>query len=343
MACLLLILISLLGLVSHSEGKLEVLNNVYIVESNWPNSAAPPEKLTLACSTSEEQHPSVYWMKDQKWKGNGMNLEISVKEPLDAGNYTCRSNATHDILSYSTVYIQKINDKGEIAEPILIGFKDNGLYFKCTANNYSGHFQCFWTPHIRISPLQFKIKVTSENAVCDEPVKNSMGEGYSTSCKKGNLCPSTEEYEQTGIVLEVFHGFVYERHIHYFFIKDILKPDIPECQIDNSNVVTWTPPKTWSTPVTYYGLTYQIKTVQHDSKDKICEVDNSVLLQNGNTLRCYKRECKYKHCFIRARDRYNKNSSWSNWSPPCRKFPKNDKPHIKEEKTKIEPCKCQKN
>uniref|UniRef100_A0A670JG56 Interleukin-12 subunit beta n=1 Tax=Podarcis muralis TaxID=64176 RepID=A0A670JG56_PODMU len=267
MACLLLILISVLGLIIHSEGKAEEINNMHFVEAT-----ALPEKITLTCNTSKEPSALVYWVKNMKLEGNGKSLEKTIRGYPDAGKYVCRSNTTDAILSYSTVYIKKKNDNGEVAESILSPFKEesNRPYFKCTANNFSGDFKCFWKPLEQNSNLNFTIKVTSGKAVCDEPVGPEAGM-YTASCRKGIPCPSTEEYEEIGIVLEVFHGFEYEEHTHNFFIKDILKPDAVECQMENS-LLTWTPPKTWSTPASYYKLTYQIKMVQHPRRDWVIGV-----------------------------------------------------------------------
>ncbi|XP_034955222.2 interleukin-12 subunit beta [Zootoca vivipara] len=336
MACILFILISVLGLIIHSEGKTEEINNMHFVDAT-----ALPQKIMLTCNTSKEQSALVYWVKNMKLEGNGKSLEKTIRGYPDAGEYVCRSNTTDAILSYSTVYIKKTNDKGEVAESILSPFKGkpvNRPYFKCTANNYSGNFKCFWKPLEQNSNLKFGIKVTSENAVCDEPIRPEAGM-YTASCRKGIHCPSTEEFEETGIALEVFHGFEYEEHTHNFFIKDILKPDAVECHMENS-LLTWTPPKTWSTPASYYRLTYQIKIVQHQLRDRICEVDNAMLLQGGNSISCrlYRRGTIY----IRSRDHYNKKSAWSDWSEPCRKQSGKQDIH-NEDGVKIRQCECKKN
>lgn len=92
----------------------------HFVESWWSSdNSALAKELTLNCETSGNQHGSVYWKKDLKWVGNGRTLTIRVKETPDAGNYTCWSNTTHELLSSDAVYITKKNEKGEIDEPIL--------------------------------------------------------------------------------------------------------------------------------------------------------------------------------------------------------------------------------
>lgn len=92
----------------------------HFVESQWSSdNSALPKNLTLIYDTSESQHGLVYWKKDLKWVGNDRTLTIRVRGTPDAGNYTCWSNTTHELLSSNAVYITKKNEKGEIDEPIL--------------------------------------------------------------------------------------------------------------------------------------------------------------------------------------------------------------------------------
>ncbi|KAJ7316287.1 hypothetical protein JRQ81_002449, partial [Phrynocephalus forsythii] len=305
----------------------------HVVVSDWTaDVTVPPEKFLLTCNISEEEGASVYWTKNQRWQGNGKDLEITVKEPLDAGIYLCWSNITQELLTNTTIYLMKRDPDGKIAHPVLkrLPGESNKIYFKCTANNYSGRFTCIWNSAIQDTDLWFRIRTgsqtrtqgnVSEEIVCDALVNHSSGarqKMYWASCRKQNsTCHSTEEYQPIEMVLEVFHGFVYENYTHIFLIKNILKPDTSECQVDK-DFLTWTPPQTWSTPVSYYGLTYQIKTSGRN--EQICEVPSDALLQNGSTLSCYNPRCSHRTCFIRSRDRYNINSAWSDWSQ-CRSSP----------------------
>ncbi|XP_062977610.1 interleukin-12 subunit beta [Elgaria multicarinata webbii] len=334
MVCVSVILMSLLALATRSEAIQEVRTNTHIVEVQWTSiPMEPPEQRVLICNISEEQNTSVYWTKDQKWQGNGMHLEITVREPPEAGTYNCWSNTTHKLLSSTTVYIMKKDMNGETADAILSKLPEtNGRsYFKCMANNYSGKFKCFWEPVKEDSDLKFKVQTgtehqpkskesTSGNIVCEEPVKN---EGmYSVSCSKEHFCPVTEEYHPTEMVLEVFHGVVYEKHTDNFFFKDIVKPDISKCQIDKNGYLTLMPPPNWSTPASYFVLTYQIKVSRCKStlrKPQVFDVDRAILLQNGSTLKCSYPQCSSDRycCFIRSRDLYYKHSLWSDWSEVC--------------------------
>ncbi|KAJ6668066.1 hypothetical protein lerEdw1_016387 [Lerista edwardsae] len=156
-------------------------------------------------------------------------------------------------------------------------------------------------------------------------MRNSIGEGsetYTVSCRKEDSCPSAEEYQPITIILEVVDWlvYVYEEHNSSFFIKDIITPDASECQVAKHGhraTLTWRHPDTWTTPESYFGLTYQIETSGRKTPS-ICEVDNTALLRNGSTLSCYiqTRGDKFR---IRSRDRYRtSDSAWSSWSEPCR-------------------------
>ncbi|XP_053149421.1 interleukin-12 subunit beta [Hemicordylus capensis] len=381
---LLLILISVLVIGTHSEARSEVkhkspvcqvigafkssvslpgvggasqldeLSQVYKVESLQIPDHKSSEKLTLICNTSEKKDALVYWMKDQEQKGTGTHLEITVKNPMDAGNYTCWNKTSDEILCYATVLIVKKDATGKIADQMLSPFEGTKeTYFKCAANSYAGNFICSWKPVGQNSDLKFGIRneyndKTSGSIICEKPVKSPVGqdpETYTVFCRKQNSCSSAEEYEPIMMFLDVFYGFTYEEYNQTFFIKDIIKPDTSECWITNSGL-NWTLPHTWSTPESYYGLTYQIKTVgQHNRR--ICEVDNTTLLKNGNILSCHIRLNSNEMYSIRSRDRYSDNdSAWSEWSKPCRKqSPRNGKPYIHSQDipAKIVKCKCQKN
>ncbi|KAM6468472.1 interleukin-12 subunit beta-like [Liasis olivaceus] len=356
----LFILTFTLALVAQREATQEIRGDVHFVEIQWSSdNSAHPEKLALTCKAPASLHGFVYWKKDLKWAGNGMTLKITVRETPDAGNYTCWSNTTHELLSSTVVYITKRGANGEIEESVL---KCNETVlqqrtcFYCEANNYSGNFTCFWEVQSQNSELKFKIeaesgsevKPASGTVICENPENNSEGtnpELYSASCRRENPCSFTEEYQPIMLSLNIFNKYVFEKHAIGFFIKDILKPDISQCQVTKHGMLTWSPPPTWSTPVTYFGLTYQIQLVSNNNV-KICEVDHSSLFQHEDILRCTYKLCRFGECFIRSRDHYHSNSAWSNWSK-CRSSSthrnhKNTQPDnsINEHKGEVEKCRC---
>ncbi|XP_026541088.1 interleukin-12 subunit beta-like [Notechis scutatus] len=323
MTFIVFILMFTLTLVAHREATQEIRANECFAESQWSSdNTAHPEKRTLNCDKSESQHGSVYWKKGPKWVGNGRNLTIRVRGTPDAGNYTCWSSTTHELLSFRVVYITKKNEQGEIDEPILKKYPEKNAYFYCEANNYSGNFTCFWKVHSQNPNLKFwigdenQMKSASGRVICDINSEKTNTE-YSASCRRENPCSYTEEYEQIELSLHVCltDVFVHEKHNRSFFIKDILKPDVSPCQVTRNGTLILLHPATWSTPVSYFGLTYQIKTV-FNNNEEISEVDHSLLLQHGDIMTITKKLCRFSgyRCLIRSRDHYNSHSDWSNWS-----------------------------
>ncbi|XP_054832317.1 interleukin-12 subunit beta [Eublepharis macularius] len=314
------ILISVLCFAAHSEAKWKLKDNVYIIDSEW-TADAQHETITLQCNVSgNHNNTSVYWKKDNKRGRHGANWEIKVREPRDAGNFTCWSSKNHELLSYTTLYVAKKIPIGEILEN---NESNNSSNFRCTAKNYSGIFTCSWMRNSESQPQSTKFAVrslnidTSESITCEEPIRDSAtSQRYSVSCKKERSCESAEEYQQISMVVDAFDEHLYENDTHSFFIRDILKPDVIECEtrrIGSSRfLVTWNPPQTWSKPLSYFGLSYQIKT-----DEETCAVDNPVPQENGSTVGCHIKTRGDK-IYIQSKDGYNKNSSWSEWSKPCR-------------------------
>lgn len=98
---------------------------VFVIESQW-DAEAPATTVELTCNTSEE---AVYWKKDSEWKQEGKTLTAAVKEYPDAGNYTCLSQESHEVLGSNLLLIAKINSKGQMMRWILKSFKGTAL--KC--------------------------------------------------------------------------------------------------------------------------------------------------------------------------------------------------------------------
>lgn len=84
--------------------------------------------MELTCNVSDNQATSVYWMKDMEIRGHGKTLITEVQELPDAGNYTCQSTDTHEVLSYSFLLITKKDSNGEMIKSILKSFKGKGIW-----------------------------------------------------------------------------------------------------------------------------------------------------------------------------------------------------------------------
>lgn len=94
---------------------------MYVIESEWDDET-PAKRVELTCNTSDEALP-VYWKKDTELKGTGKTLIAEVKEFPDAGNYTCLTANTHEIVSYDFFLITKIDSNGQMIRSILKSFK----------------------------------------------------------------------------------------------------------------------------------------------------------------------------------------------------------------------------
>ncbi|KFP72386.1 PREDICTED: interleukin-12 subunit beta [Acanthisitta chloris] len=313
MSHLLRVLLPLLSLAALLEAQWKLRENVYVIESEW-NAETPGTRVELTCNTSNE---AVYWRKDSEWKGQGKTLIAEVKEFPDAGNYTCRAENTHEILSYSFLLIAKIDSNGQMIRSILKSFKEpNWTFLKCEAKNYSGIFMCSWMTENESPNVKFTIRSLEGpqgQVSCGSPVAQPDGAitRYTAQCRRDNHCPFAEEHQPIEMFLEVTDEVEYENYTSSFFIRDIIKPDPPQCQyVASTGTVTWTYPKTWSTPKSYFPLTFKVKVENTKRrKPQVIEVDEeSVQLSNTGPR---------DRISVQARDRYY-HSSWSDWSSLCR-------------------------
>ncbi|XP_009865798.1 PREDICTED: interleukin-12 subunit beta [Apaloderma vittatum] len=315
MSHLLFALLSLFSFATLLEAQWKLRENVYVIESEW-NDGTPPKRVELTCDTPDEVLP-VYWEKDGEVKGTGMTVTVDVKEFPDAGNYTCLTANTHEIISYDFFLITKIDSNGQMIRSILKNFEEpNRTFLKCEAKNYSGIFMCSWMTENESPNVKFTIrslKGAQGGITCSSPVAHadkSVTE-YTVQCQKENYCPFAEEHQPIEMFLEVIDEVEYENYTSSFFIRDIIKPDPPQCQyVATNGTVTWTYPRTWSTPKSYFPLTFRVKVEsQKKYKEEVYNVEEqSIQIPKAGPT---------DKISVQARDRYY-NSSWSEWSPLCR-------------------------
>ncbi|NWX36977.1 IL12B protein, partial [Notiomystis cincta] len=258
--CALLSLFSFAALLESAQWKLQ--ENVLVIESQW-SAEAPATSVELTCDTSEE---AVYWKKGSEWKQAGKTLTAAVKEFPDAGNYSCLSQDTHELLGSYLLLIAKIDSKGQMMRWILESFKDpKWTFIKCEAKNYSGIFTCSWMTENKSPNMKFtlrSLKGSQADVACSSPVAHTEGAltTYTAQCHQESFCPFAEEHQPVDIFLEVIDEVEYENYSASFFIRDIIKPDPPQCQyVATNGTVTWTYPRTWSSPNSYFPLTFKVK------------------------------------------------------------------------------------
>ncbi|NWV08793.1 IL12B protein, partial [Ptilonorhynchus violaceus] len=308
--CALLSLFSFAALLESAQWKLQ--ENVLVIESQW-DAEAPGTTVELTCDTPEE---AVYWKKDSEWKQEGKTLRATVKEFPDAGNYSCLSQSSHKLLGSNLLLIAKVDSKGHMMRWILKSFKEpKWTFLKCEAKNYSGIFTCSWMTENKSPNVKFTIRSLNGpqgDVSCGSPAAHTEGAltTYTAQCHRENFCPFAEEQQPTDLLLEVIDEVEYENYTGSFFIRDIVKPDPPQCQYVASNgTVSWTYPRTWSTPNSYFPLTFKVK-VKSPKKHK-----HQVLATDEQWLQLP--APGPAEVWVQARDRYSL-SSWSEWSSPCR-------------------------
>nr|XP_054499101.1 interleukin-12 subunit beta [Agelaius phoeniceus] len=309
--CALLSLISFAALLESAQWKLQ--ENVFVIDSQW-DAEAPATTVELSCDSPEE---AVLWRKDsspfQEGKQTGKTLRVAVKELPDAGNYSCVSQESLRVLSSSLLLIARIGPGGSVLRDILRPFQDPRTFLKCEAKNYSGIFTCSWmtenNPNVKFTIRS--LEGPQADVSCSSPVAVTEGDltTYTAQCHKENFCPFAEEHQPIDILLEAIDEVLYENYTASFFIRDIVKPDPPQCQhVATNGTVTWTYPRTWSTPNSYFPLTFKVKvksTRRHRYQVYDTE-EQSVQLPPGPA-----------EVWVQARDRCYL-SSWSSWSSLCR-------------------------
>ncbi|NWV69678.1 IL12B protein, partial [Malurus elegans] len=308
--CAFLSLLSFAALLESAHWKLQ--ENVLVVESQW-DADAPASKVELTCNSSEE---AVYWSKDSQWTQQGKSLMAVVKEFPDAGNYSCLSQQSHEVLSSSLLLIAKIDSKGQMVRWILKSFDEpKWSFLKCEAKNYSGIFTCSWMTENKSPNMKFtlrSLKSPQGDVSCSSPVAHPEGAltTYTAQCHQQSFCAFAEEQQPLDMVLEVIDEVEYENYSASFFIRDIVKPDPPQCQYEaTTGTVTWTYPKTWSTPNSYFPLTFKVR-VKSTKRPRYQVLDTdaqAVQLPAPGAA----------EVSVQARDRCYL-SSWSEWSSPCR-------------------------
>ncbi|KAG8508801.1 Interleukin-12 subunit beta [Galemys pyrenaicus] len=295
---------------------------VYVVELDW-HPEAPGETVVLTCDTDEED--GITWTSDWSSEvlGSGKTLTVQVKEFGDAGQYICHKGS--DVLSRLLLLLHKKED-GVWSSDILKGHKElpNKTFLKCEAKNYSGHFTCWWLTAIS-TDLRFGVKsskgVSHPRGVTCGPatlsgekvrVDHREYSKYTVACQEDSACPAAEESLPIEVVVNAVHKLKYENYTSSFFIRDIIKPDPPSNlqlnPLKNSRhvEVSWEYPDTWSTPHSYFSLTFCVQVQEKNMKERKNRICTDTTSAN---IKCHK-DAKVH---VQARDRYY-SSSWSEWA-----------------------------
>ncbi|KAL3972741.1 solute carrier family 6 (neurotransmitter transporter, GABA) member 13 [Sarotherodon galilaeus] len=279
-----------------------------------------PQELIVSANQSQE----IFWKKngiEQAQRGN--SYRVQLEESLGGGNYTCHSE-DGSLLNHTVVLIKEDESK---RRKILV--KTDEDYLKCTAQNYNGEFHCSWTWHgSRSGRVAFvnAHRVPDCNTKCSVDTSGewtcSSGHGNFSctvndnkiSCLDKQHCPYAEESKQICVTVFVLsQHFLLEEYFKRFYLSDIVKPDKVEIAQVNTTVIQWSYPRSWSSPYSYFPLTFQIAQLKDGCERCDSPCNNYEALTVHSTDTQFKVKHRAKAVCIRAKDAFAF-SQWSEWS-----------------------------
>nr|XP_019935116.1 PREDICTED: interleukin-12 subunit beta isoform X1 [Paralichthys olivaceus] len=312
-----------------------LLPNILVVEVNGSLGQQP-----LSCLGSPQEGTR----KDDKsqdiiWRKNGVVEEqrgnsylVQLEESLGGGNYTCHRE-DGSLVNHTVVLIQE--DQTE-RRKILVK-TDQEDYLTCLAQNYNGEFHCSWTWNrnrvgkvalIQVgrisndSDAQCSVDVSTQRWTCSSGQSNfscSVDEhGHRISCRDEQHCPYAEEIQQIYVTLYVrTEQFLVENYSKQFYLAEIVKPDMVRISEVNTSMIEWSYPSSWSSPYSYFPLTFQISQFRRGCKgcDNPCTESKpaKTLMVHFTDVCQFKVKHKAKAVCVRAKDALC-NSQWSEWS-----------------------------
>ncbi|XP_060741538.1 interleukin 12Ba isoform X3 [Tachysurus vachellii] len=230
------------------------------------------------------------------------NRVFVVVEERQGGTYTCYSTEGK-YLNHTLVLVQWRYRK------IIKGTPERG-YIHCSTNNYSGFFQCFWTwDESRAGKVAF-IKIirshTAGNISCS--LDSNVG---SITCQDHAYCPYAEEIDHINLTVYFRSNYVIETYYLQFRISDIVRPDMVRFNMKR-NILELQYPESWSTPFSYFPLTFQVKEIRCHRK-RICDCS----YQRSSNVDLTQEQLwplkKGVTVCVRAQDSLT-NSSWGKWN-----------------------------
>ncbi|KAM7417995.1 hypothetical protein PAMA_017571 [Pampus argenteus] len=315
--------------------RLTLLPNTLVLEVDGALGQQP-----LNCLDSEEELMRRHDKgQDILWKKNGVeetqrgNLYlVQLEESLGGGNYTCH-NKDGSLLNHTVVLIKEDETK---RRKILVK-SDKGDYLKCSAQNYDGEFRCSWTWHSsRVGKVTFvrALRISDENDTqcsvdtsgrrwtCSSSQNNFSclvdGSRHGISCIDNQHCPYAEESKQIHISVYVrTEHFLVESYSEHFYLSEIVKPDKVRISKVNTTMITWTYPSSWSSPYSYFPLTFQLKQLRGLCRRCVnpCTDSKAIKTLTVHSTDFCRFEVKHKAqaVCVRAKDALC-DSQWSEWS-----------------------------
>ncbi|KAM9356767.1 interleukin 12Ba precursor [Symphorus nematophorus] len=290
-----------------------------------------PEELMMTDSSQDSR--DIFWMKNGvKVAQTGNLYVVQLEESSGGGNYTCYSK-DGSLLNHTVVLVHEDETK---RRKILVK-TDEEDYLKCSTQNYNGEFHCSWTWHSsRVGKVAFiKARRISDDSVTQCSV-DSSGQQWTCSSGQNNYicsvdnsgnkvfcvdqqhCPYAEEIQQIHFTVYVTtKHFLLENYSKQFFLSEIVKPDKVRISKVNTTIIEWSYPSSWSSPFSYFPLTFQIAQLKRRCKrcNNPCTDSKATKTSTVNSPDICQFEVKrrIKAICIRAKDALC-DSQWSDWS-----------------------------
>ncbi|XP_036404369.1 interleukin 12Ba [Megalops cyprinoides] len=305
-----LVLVSLYLLTLHSvKGNKQQTQNYWVLKPN-----VIVVDVNLAQAVSKVDVPlrcgDAYGDKDIIWKNNGTQvgrgnqIVVTVEEML-GGNYTCHGHAG-SFLNHTLVLVQG-------TERRILEKSHDTDYIQCSSRNYSGAFQCSWkwsrSRNGNVVLVRAARSSVTSNITCSLDKSR-----LSITCQDHTHCPYSEETERINLTVYVKNKYRVEEYSRRFYITEIVKPDKIKITKADKGTFEWGYPETWSSPNSYFPLTFQVKVIPRKKNcecESGCQRNKRVELHTTQSCRWTVRE-GFVFC-IRAQDALC-NSTWSDWS-----------------------------
>ncbi|XP_061542003.1 interleukin 12Ba isoform X1 [Phycodurus eques] len=303
--------------------------NVLVVEVNGALGQQALKCLHSADRVINDGDKDIMWKKNGKDEAQrGNSYLVKLQESLGRGNYSCYST-NGSFLNHTIVLIQENNTTRRkiLAKPEL---ED---YLKCSTQNFEGAFQCSWSWHrarvgevalIRAGrgrDVECSVDISGQHWTCSSDQSHLScsvdGTGDGISCVDKLHCAFAEEKQRIFFTVYVkTKNFLVESYNQHFYLSEIVKPDKVKIRRVNTSMIELTYPGSWSSPYSYFPLTFQVSQRRHGCKncDKPCHDSTSTktLMVNSSSTCQFEVENKWTVC-VRAKDAFC-NSQWSEWS-----------------------------
>ncbi|XP_053284754.1 interleukin 12Ba [Pleuronectes platessa] len=309
-----------------------LLPNILVVEVNGALGQQPLSCLGSPQDGSRKDNKSqdIIWKKNgvvEEQRGNSYSVEL--EESKGGGNYTCHRE-DGSLVNHTVVLIQeKETESRKIVEKI-----NQGDYVQCLAQNYNGEFHCSWTWHrsrdakvafIEVwrgsndGDTQCSLDTSTQRWTCSSGQSNfscSVDEhGHGISCRDEQHCPYAEESKRIFVAVYMLtEDFLVENYSQQFYLAEIVKPDMVKISEVNTTMIEWSYPSSWSSPYSYFPLTFEIAQLRQGCKQcgNPCKRRETWTVQSPDILQITFKNRPKAVC-VRAKDALC-DSQWSEWS-----------------------------